>query len=93
MANTGYSRFKRVSVVFEKRPDGGLRVYSPDVPGFRLSHRDSSLVTSDIIPALEVIIGAMVGKPVRVLLDAPQIPLPDASAETTKIDYITSIAA
>ena len=25
-----------ISVVFETRPDGGLRIYSDDVPGFML---------------------------------------------------------
>jgi hypothetical protein len=48
-----------ISVVFETRPDGGLRVYSDDVPGFMLSHRDIDAVYKDVRPALETIVGAM----------------------------------
>jgi len=48
-----------ISVVFEKRADGGLRVYSDDVPGFVLSHRDAQAVYGDVKPALETIIGHM----------------------------------
>jgi hypothetical protein len=54
------------SVVFEERADGGLRVYSDDVPGFFLSHPDRDAVLRDVAPALETIIGAIVGGAVRV---------------------------
>lgn len=57
-----------ISVVFENRSDGGLRVYSDDVPGFILSHPDSSAVMRDVEPALETIVGEMLGYPVKVLL-------------------------
>lgn len=64
-------------VVFEKRSDGGLRVYSDDVPGFVLSHSDRALVLSDVRPALETIIGEMVGERVSVQpLEISQSPLP-----------------
>ena len=55
-----------ISVVFEKRSDGGLRVYSDDVPGFMLSHLDADAVSADVMPALEAIIGAMMKQPVTV---------------------------
>jgi hypothetical protein len=48
-----------ISVVFETRPDGGLRVYSNDVPGFMLSHHDAEAVYKDVKPALETIISSM----------------------------------
>jgi hypothetical protein len=48
-----------ISVVFETRPDGGLRVYSDDVPGFMLSHTNTFAVYGDVKPALETIIGEM----------------------------------
>jgi len=57
---------KRIVVVFERRPDGGLRVYSDDVPGFVLSHPDPIAVQADVVPALTGIISEMVGHPVRV---------------------------
>jgi putative transposase len=58
--------FNVISVVFEERDDGGLRVYSDDVPGFELSHPNRDLVLSDVQPALETIIGEMIGQRVRV---------------------------
>jgi len=55
-----------ISVVFETRSDGGLRVYSDDVPGFMLSHTDTSAVYRDVKPALETIIGEMVHSKVSI---------------------------
>jgi len=49
-------RFKKIWLTFEKREDGGLRVYSEDVPGFILSHNDCNLAFSDIKEALETIL-------------------------------------
>lgn len=60
------SKFRTISVVLESRPDGGLRVYSDDVPGFFLSHSDREAVLSDVEPALETIIGYIVGGQVKV---------------------------
>jgi hypothetical protein len=59
-----------ISVVFETRPDGGLLVYSDDVPGFILSHHDAEAVYKDVKPALETIIGEMMHTPVTVSLKA-----------------------
>ena len=56
----------KVVVTLERRPDGGLRAYSDDVPGFVLSHSDVSAVLADIGPALEVILSAMYESRVRV---------------------------
>ena len=85
-------RYERIWVTFEKRPDGGLRVSSPDVPGFRLSHSNPALVTADIIPALETIIGEFIGRPVRVRM-ASRISLPDEPLIPTKTQYESKIAA
>lgn len=65
MANTG-PEFGRISVVFEDRSDGGLRVYSDDVPGFVLSHPNADAVMADVEPALKVILSEMLGTPVTV---------------------------
>lgn len=48
-------RFK-VIVCFESRPDGGLRVYSDDVPGLVLSSVDVDGVLDDIPVALQFIL-------------------------------------
>jgi hypothetical protein len=61
------AEFGRISVVFEDSTDGGLRVYSDDVPGFMLSHSDANAVKSDVEPALKTIITAMVGAPMTVV--------------------------
>lgn len=57
-----------ITVVFERREDGGLRAYSDDVPGFVLSHSDVELLLRDVQPALEGILSHMHGKPVRTVL-------------------------
>jgi hypothetical protein len=59
---------RKVVVVYEHRPDGGLRAYSDDVPGFVLSNANAAAVRDDVIPALEGIISDMIGAPVRVEL-------------------------
>lgn len=43
----------KIVVTFERREDGGLRVFSDDVPGFVLSHSDPRAVLDDVKPALE----------------------------------------
>lgn len=43
---------KRVSLSLEFRPDGGLRVYSDNVPGLILSGVDPDAVMSDVLPVL-----------------------------------------
>jgi hypothetical protein len=56
----------KVVVIFERREDGGLRVYSDDVPGFVLSHSDPMAVLSDVKPALEQILSHIHGVPIEV---------------------------
>jgi hypothetical protein len=76
MDNDSLRTFGRILVVFENRPDGGLRVYSDDVPGFVLSHSDGDAVMSDVKVALETIIGEMVGEAVVVEPVEPSTALP-----------------
>ena len=44
-----------VAVQIEDREDGGLRVYSEDLPNLILSGRDKETVVSNIVPAIEAI--------------------------------------
>lgn len=60
------NEFGRIRVVFEIRSDGGLRVYSDDVPGFVLSHPDPHTVIEELSPALETILTEEIGAPVSV---------------------------
>jgi hypothetical protein len=62
------SGVREITVVFERREDGGLRAYSDDVPGFLLSHSDAELLLGDVQPALEGILSHIQGKPVRAVL-------------------------
>jgi hypothetical protein len=92
-------QFERVVVVFEDRPDGGLRVYSDDVPGFVLSHSNAQAALADVVPALEGLISDMLGARVRVELMPGQrdavmrerrpmeLPLP------RRLEYVTHLAA
>lgn len=48
-------RFK-ITVCFESRADGGLRAWSPDLPGFVLSHRNIDGLLADVEPALKTIL-------------------------------------
>lgn len=50
------NRTFKLTVCFERRPDGGLRVYSDDVPGLVLSSTDVDGVLDDVIEALKVIL-------------------------------------
>jgi hypothetical protein len=74
----------RISVVFETRPDGGLRVYSDDVPGFVLSHPNRDLVLADVRPALETIVGEMMGERVVITPLDRERSLPWFPADTRK---------
>jgi len=49
---THTDRYLKVTVTFERREDGGLRVYSDDVPGFVLSGPNPHAVLDDVVPAL-----------------------------------------
>lgn len=51
----------RVTVTIERREDGGLYVYSDDLPGFVLSHLDAHAVLADIEPALSVFLSHKFG--------------------------------
>lgn len=44
-----------ITVVLEDRGDGGLQVYSDDLPGLILSGHDRSKIAAAIIPAIEAI--------------------------------------
>lgn len=59
---------REITVMFERREDGGLRVYSDDVPGFMLSHSNAGLLLGDVQPALEGILSHIYGQPVRTVL-------------------------
>lgn len=54
----------KITVTFEKRDDGGLRVWSADVPGLVLSHADVDAVLEDVKTALEVLLSEQLGHPV-----------------------------
>lgn len=79
----------KVTVCFEARPDGGLRVYSEDVPGLVLSHTDVDGVLEDVKTAIETLLshrygGTFVVNPLPNLRDAleadgivqPKMPTP-----------------
>ena len=55
-----------IEVKFSKRDDGGLRAVCDALPNFFLSHSDPDLVMADVGPALQVILGEMLGMPLRV---------------------------
>ena len=50
------SYLDKITVTFERRPDGGLRVYSDELPGLTLSHAEHATVLADIKPAIEGLI-------------------------------------
>jgi hypothetical protein len=50
------NRSFKVTVCFEPRDDGGLRVWSDDVPGLVLSHTNVDGVLEDVPEALRVIL-------------------------------------
>lgn len=60
------SRAFKAIVCFEGRPDGGLRAWSDDVPGFVLSHADVDRLLGDVKPALEMLLTARLGFRVEV---------------------------
>ncbi|MCP4407473.1 MAG: hypothetical protein GY807_06885 [Gammaproteobacteria bacterium] len=88
-----------ISVFYANRADGGVRVTSPNVPGFILSHPDRELVFQDIVPALETILSEKYDKPVRVSLssdaaadDKTSNVVGFPSKETGVIDYVARAA-
>ena len=60
----GRQSFK-ITVMIEPRPEGGLRVWSDDVPELVLSHPDSQAVLADLPVALSVILSNRLGSPVE----------------------------
>ena len=53
---TDLSDLVKIAVTLQPREDGGLRVYSDDVPGFVLSHPNPRDVLADLKPALELML-------------------------------------
>jgi hypothetical protein len=91
-------QLEKVVVVYENRPDGGLRAYSDDVPGFVLSSANAAGVLADVIPALEGIISEMLGAPVRVELrpgqrDLDLQPSQIRPPQIHRLEYVTRLAA
>lgn len=60
------STIYKVQVHLEQREDGGLRVWSDQLPELVLSHADANRVIADIPRAMEVILSERLGAPVRV---------------------------
>jgi len=92
-------QFEKLVVVFEDRPDGGLRVYSDDVPGFVLSHANAQAALADVVPALEGLISDMLGAKVRVELVPGQRDIalrerrPTEMPLPRRLEYVTHLAA
>ena len=71
-ASTSY----KIRVSIEPREDGGVRVWSEDLPELVLSHSDADQVIADIPHAMETILSERFGAPVHVqALEA--LPPPD----------------
>lgn len=51
-----YEKSFKVTVNFERRADGGLRVWSEDIPGLVLSHHDVDGVLEDVKTAIRTIL-------------------------------------
>jgi hypothetical protein len=59
-------RSYKIVVCFERRPDGGLRAWSDDVPGLVLSHRDHDGVLADVITGIREILSDRLGVAIEV---------------------------
>lgn len=55
-----------VDVKFERRPDGGLRAWCDDVPGFVLSNANPDMVIAEVPEVLSVILSGMMNGKVSV---------------------------
>ena len=75
----------KITVTIEKRDDGGLYVYSDELPGFVLSHRNARLVYRDIEPALSVFLSQ---KFERALAVKPLVGMREALEKNGFIDPI-----
>lgn len=83
----------QIVVNFERRPDGGLRAYCNEVPGFILSNRDPDKVMGAVEDVLEVILSEMLGQPVKVtplvgVTDAIEHRVPAAPAFDQPLNYV-----
>jgi len=61
----------KLELIFGRREDGGLRVWSPTLRGFVLSHSNPFLVLLDIKPVMEVLVPLAMGLPL------PRAPIGD----------------
>ena len=89
----------KVTVHFEPREDGGLMVWSEDLPGLTLSHKDPALVLEDVKAAIEGLITDMLGERVRVepLVGLHEVLHPEAAAKSDRPtgirEYVGRVAA
>jgi hypothetical protein len=89
-----------VTVTIERREDGGLYVYSDDVPGFVLSHLNAHAVLADIEPALSAFLSGKLDRKViaKEVTDLKEALIRDGAIDPvpkmpiTKRDYV-AIAA
>jgi len=84
-ASTSY----KVRVCIEPREDGGLRVWSDDLPELVLSHSDSEALIADLPRAMEAILAERFGSPVRV---DPLESLPPLNGRPANLDRPTAPA-
>lgn len=59
-------RSLKLTVIFESRPGGGLRVWSDDLPGFVLSHSNIDGVLEDVKRGIETILSHRLGVEIEV---------------------------
>jgi hypothetical protein len=80
MSPTLHDRSIKITVHFERRDDGGLSVWSDDLPGLHLSHQNPALVLDDVRRALEVLVTDALGERVSVepLVGIREALLPEA---------------
>jgi hypothetical protein len=89
----------KVTVHFERREDGGLTVWSDDLPGLTLSHRDPALVLEDVPSAIAGLVTDMLGERVRVepLVGLHEALHPEAATKpdipSGTREYVSRIAA
>jgi hypothetical protein len=75
----------KITVTFERRDDGGLYVYSNELPGFVLSNRNAKAVYKDIEPALSVFLSRKFDRELAV---KPLVGLREALEENGLIDAL-----
>lgn len=73
----------KIVIQVQQRDDGGLRVWSDDVPGLVLSNRDPQKVLADIKPAIEAILSQHLGCEVEAyaLGRPPALSAPEPTAD------------